>query len=116
MTQQDIKSEIGKAWLEWVTIAILLFSITRIVSYIGIGFDPHHDYHAFAPGLFVSEGLQPHKDFYTHYGPIDAAFKGVLIAAFGKSLYSLRLSLLMLNFVGLLSICYLTKRSRYERI
>lgn len=79
---KDVQSGIGKRWLEGLAMAILLFAIVRIIYYIGIGFDPHHDYYAFAPGLYFSEGLQPHKDFYTHYGPIDAAFKGVLITFF----------------------------------
>ncbi len=112
----NLAYSVDSPWAERLCIAVLIIAISRIALYIGIGFDPHHDFYAFAPGLYISEGLQPHKDFYTHYGPFDAAFKGLLLFVFGKSLYSLRLVLLCLNFIGLLLVCYCTERSRIERI
>jgi hypothetical protein len=108
--------KIRNSWLEIAILAALAAAIGRSIYFINIGFDPHHDYYALAPGLFASEGLLPHKDFYTHYGAVDAALKGLMLTIFGKTLISLRVSLLLLNYLGLICISYCCELKRRERI
>lgn len=114
-----INVQLDKLKVSWLEILILLgviASLIRSIYFINIGFDPHHDFYALAPGLFASEGLIPHKEFYTHYGAFEAIIKSFLLSIFGKSLSSLRTSLLILNFTGLIGICYLCELKRNKRL
>jgi hypothetical protein len=101
--------------LELVLLLAIVGAFLRSLVYIGYGLDPHHDYYSASPGVFALDGLRPNLEFYTHYGPVDAAIKGWLLRFSGNKLIVLRSVVWALQLLGLLLVCYgceLGRRSR----
>jgi hypothetical protein len=101
--------------VEVVLLSLIVGAFLRTLAFCGYGFDPHHDYFALSPGLFMLDGLRPNQDFYTHYGPVDALIKAALLSVGGSRLLVLRQLLWGLPLLAQLLVCYgceLGRRSR----
>jgi hypothetical protein len=101
--------------VEVVLLSLIVGAFLRTLAFCGYGLDPHHDYYALSPGLFMLDGLRPNLDFYTHYGPTDALIKAALLSVGGSRLLVLRQLLWGLPLLAQLLVCYgceLGRRSR----
>ena len=53
--------------------------------------DPHHDGVIYGAAVGASQGLIPHKDFFSQYGPMQPLINGLWLKMFGASMLHLRL-------------------------
>lgn len=52
--------------------------------------DPHHDGVIYGAAVGASQGLIPHKDFFSQYGPMQPLLNGLWLKVFGASMLHLR--------------------------
>lgn len=63
---------------------IFVFSAYRLEP------DPHHDGVIYGAAVGASQGLIPHKDFFSQYGPMQPLINGLWLKVFGVSMLHLR--------------------------
>ena len=71
-------------------VLVHIFQLIFIFSAYRLEPDPHHDGVIYGAGIGSSQGLIPHRDFLSQYGPIQPIVNGAWLDLFGTTLLNLR--------------------------